>query len=63
MLEFEDWYALNEQDLNCEAAETGLDRELDFDKELWESEKYDKYVCRKLLKKETPTLSTIIKQK
>jgi len=48
ILEFEDWYALNEQDLICEVAETGLDRELDFDRESWKDQKYDEYTVKEL---------------
>ncbi|MCK5016518.1 MAG: hypothetical protein KAS32_05530 [Candidatus Peribacteraceae bacterium] len=44
VLRFEDWYAKEENNLDCEAAESGMDRELDFDKEQWIEKKYEEYL-------------------
>ena len=46
MKEFEDWYESVEQDLDCEIAENGLDRELDFDVQFFIEQRYEKYVNR-----------------
>ena len=40
VLDFEEWYAENEEDLMIEAAERGLDREMDFSFEDWVEDKY-----------------------
>jgi len=40
VLDFEEWYAENEEDLMIEAAELGLDRELDFNFEDWAENKF-----------------------
>ena len=34
ILSFEEWYDLYEEEINIELAESGADRELDFDSEL-----------------------------
>jgi len=43
------WLEVNEDDLAIEAAETGMDRELDFDGERWREERYEEYIasCRR----------------
>lgn len=43
-LNFEDWYALHEDEINIELAETGADREYDFDPEREFEERYEKYL-------------------
>ena len=43
-LNFDEWLNENYFDLNCEAAESGMDRELDFDRDLFEEKKYDEYI-------------------
>ena len=43
-LNFDEWLNENYFDLNCEAAESGMDRELDFDRDLFEEKKYDEYL-------------------
>lgn len=43
-LTFEEWYELNESDINIELAETGADRELDFDPEREFDKKYEDYL-------------------
>ena len=40
VVDFDQWYAENEEELMIEAAERGLDRELDFDFESWVEDKY-----------------------
>lgn len=40
MDEFEIWFQENEEELMIEAAERGLDRELDFDFESWAEDKF-----------------------
>ena len=40
MLEFEEWFDKNEDELLIEAAELGLDRELDFNFEDWAEDKF-----------------------
>ena len=40
MIDFDEWYADNEDELTIEAAELGLDRELDFNFEDWAEEKF-----------------------
>jgi len=39
---FEEWLEENEEELNCLFAETGQDRELDFDREAVEEKFYEK---------------------
>ena len=49
ILSMELWLEVNEDDLAIEAAETGMDRELDFDGERWREERYEEYIasCRR----------------
>ena len=43
-LEYEEWYAQNEEEINIELAESGADREMDFDSELEFDKKYQEYL-------------------
>ena len=43
-LSFEDWYDLNEDAINIELAESGADRELDFNPEREFDRKYEQYL-------------------
>lgn len=43
-LEYEEWFAEFEDDINIELAETGADRELDFDSEQEFDKRYEMYV-------------------
>ena len=43
-LSFEDWREANVDDLDCRFAETGADREPDFDRERAEEELYEDYL-------------------
>jgi len=43
LLTFEQWYELNESEINMELAENGADRELDFDSEREFEKRYEKY--------------------
>ena len=43
-LEFEEWYGINEEEINIELAESGADREMDFDSELEFDNRYEKYL-------------------
>jgi len=43
ILSFEDWCAQNEEEINIELAESGADREMDFDSELEFEKRYEKY--------------------
>lgn len=43
-LEFEEWYDQNEEELLIHAAESGADRELDFDLDSYFESKYNKYL-------------------
>ena len=43
-LSFEEWYDINEETINMELAETGADREMDFDSELEFDKRYVSYV-------------------
>lgn len=43
LLTFEEWYALNEDIVNIELAESGADREMDFDSELEFNKRYETY--------------------
>ena len=45
-LSFDDWLEQEEDNLNCEAAETGADRELDFDEDAWHELKYEQYLVK-----------------
>jgi hypothetical protein len=44
ILEFEEWYDLNEEKINIELAENGADRELDFDSEREFEDRYQAYL-------------------
>lgn len=43
-LGFDEWLNKNYDDLVCEAAESGLDRELNFDRGRFEDARYDDYL-------------------
>jgi hypothetical protein len=43
-LEYEEWFAKFEDEINIELAETGADRELDFDSEYEFNKRYEEYV-------------------
>ena len=43
-LSFEDWSDLNEEEINIELAESGADREMDFDPELEFGKRYETYL-------------------
>jgi len=43
-LSFEDWYGINEDEINIELAENGADRELDFNPEKEFEKRYEKYI-------------------
>lgn len=43
-LTFEEWYDINDSDLSCIAAETGADRDGDFNSEDFAEEQYFKYL-------------------
>ena len=43
-LEFEEWYELFEDFINIELAETGADREMDFDSEREFDKRYEMYL-------------------
>ena len=42
-LKFDDWYAFNEESINIQLAESGADREMDFDPELEFEIRYQEY--------------------
>jgi len=42
-LKFDDWYAFNEESINIQLAESGADREMDFDSELEFEKRYQEY--------------------
>tara|TARA_Y100001963_G_scaffold148560_1_gene226665 strand:- start:906 stop:1091 length:186 start_codon:yes stop_codon:yes gene_type:complete len=42
-LSFEDWCQTNDKELQCQFAETGADREMDFDMELESEYIYDNF--------------------
>tara|TARA_R110000868_G_scaffold38320_1_gene134312 strand:+ start:3727 stop:3879 length:153 start_codon:yes stop_codon:yes gene_type:complete len=42
-LKFDDWYAFNEESINIQLAESGADREMDFDPELEFEKRYQEY--------------------
>mgnify|MGYP001198880986 CR=1 FL=1 len=44
---FEEWLIKNEEELNIKFAETGMDRELDFDVEDETEKEYQKYLGKK----------------
>jgi len=44
MKSFEDWYNENEEELSIECAETGADRELDFDFDQLSEDRYEIYL-------------------
>jgi hypothetical protein len=44
VLNFEEWYAQHEQQINIELAETGADREMDFDVESEFNVRYQKFL-------------------
>ena len=43
-LTFDEWYSLNEDEINIELAENGADREMDFDSETEFEIRYQKYL-------------------
>ena len=43
-LEYEEWFAKFEDDINIELAETGADREIDFDSEREFDKRYEMYL-------------------
>lgn len=43
-LEYEEWFAEFEDDINMELAETGADREMDFDSEHEFDKRYEMYL-------------------
>jgi len=43
MLEFDEWFHINEDELMIKAAELGLDREMDFSFDDWAEEQYENY--------------------
>ena len=45
-LNFEEWYELNEKEINIELAENGAYREMDFDSEKEFEDRYQKYLER-----------------
>ena len=44
MLDFDKWHGLYEDEINIELAESGADRELDFDPELEFEKRYEEYL-------------------
>lgn len=44
LLDYDEWYALNEEAINIELAETGADREMDFNPEEEFDNRYLKYL-------------------
>ena len=44
MLDFDEWHGLYEDEINIELAESGADRELDFDPELEFEKRYQEYL-------------------
>ena len=44
ILDFEEWFGVYEDEINIELAESGADRELDFDPELEFEERYQEYL-------------------
>jgi len=43
-LNFDQWYALNAEEIDIELAENGANREMDFDSELEFEIRYQKYI-------------------
>jgi hypothetical protein len=43
-IDFDDWIAMNQNSIDCEVAESGMDREMDFDREAFEFVKYNEYL-------------------
>lgn len=43
-IEFDDWIEMNRNNIDCEVAESGRDREMDFDRETFEFAKYSEYI-------------------
>lgn len=43
-LNFDKWFSIHEDEINIELAESGADREMDFDAELEFEKRYDKYL-------------------
>lgn len=43
-LDYEEWYAKFEDDIDTELAETGADREMDFDREREFEKRYEMYL-------------------
>jgi len=43
-LDFEEWFGVYEDEINIELAESGADRELDFDPELEFEKRYQEYL-------------------
>ena len=43
-LDFEEWFAVNEDEINIELAENGADTEMDFDLELELEKRYQEYL-------------------
>lgn len=44
ILDFEGWFGVYEDEINIELAESGADRELDFNPELEFEKRYNKYL-------------------
>ena len=44
ILDFEEWFGVYEDEINIELAESGADRELDFDPELEFEKRYQEYL-------------------
>lgn len=47
ILSYDEWYDINEEEINIELAENGADRELDFDPEREFDERYEEYLNSK----------------
>ena len=43
-LDYEEWFGVYEDEINIELAESGADRELDFDPELEFEKRYEEYL-------------------
>ena len=43
-IDFDDWIAMNQNSIDCEVAESGMDREMDFNREEFEFVKYNEYL-------------------
>ena len=46
-LTYDEWYDVNEDNINIELAETGADREMDFNPEYEFEKRYEKYLENK----------------